>query len=384
MVFIHLGDLHIGKHLGDFSLKEDQKFILKEILDIAKEKKADAIVIAGDVYDQKIPAEGAVELLDAFLADCVKAGLQVFMISGNHDSDERLNFGSGLFSASGIHICGKYDGELKKVTVTDAYGEVDLWLLPFVKASQVRHFFPEADIPDYDAAVRQAIVAGQVDPARRNVILAHQYVAGSGSGPIWGGSESQAAQNVGTVEVVSADCFRGFDYTALGHIHSAQNVDGDRIRYCGSPLKYSKSEVNSPKSVTLVTLAEKGSVTVEEVPLKPLRDVRIIRGRDTDLLHPDNITDPDDFIFATLTNEEPIPNAMALFQSRYPNTVSIAYERDDYYAEDTSLFQTGEDRSFMELAEDFFSDVYKLELTEDQLAILKDAAKEAGLYYEAD
>lgn len=384
MRFFHLGDLHIGKNLGEFSLIDDQKYILEQILCLAKEKKVNGILISGDVYDKTVPSEAAVELLDRFLAECGEAGLRVFLISGNHDSDERLNFGSALFDVSGIHICAKYDGSLKKVTLSDEFGPVNVYLLPFVKASQVRHFFPEADIPDYDAAVRQAIDAGNVDTAQRNILLAHQFVAGSDGKLSLGGSESQAVQNVGTVEVIHADAFAPFDYTALGHIHSTQTVGNEFVRYSGSPLKYSKSEVHSVKTVTMITLGEKGSVSIEELPLRPMRDVRLLKGLDTDLLHPDHITDTEDFIFVTLTNKEPIPNAMDLFQSYYPNTVAIEYEQSDYDADNTDFAADVENRTFLELAADFFTDVYHMELTEEHMKILEETAKEAGVLYEAD
>lgn len=384
MLFFHLGDLHIGKNLGDFSLIDDQKYILNQILDLAKQKQADGILISGDVYDKTIPSEAAVEVLDRFLSDCVKAGLQVFLISGNHDSDERLNFGSTLFDASGIHICAKYDGTLKKVTVFDEFGPVNVYLLPFVKASQVRHFFPEADIPDYDAAVRQAIQAGGIDPAQRNVLLAHQFVAGTDGKLSFSGSESLSAQNVGTVEMIHADAFAAFDYTALGHIHSAQTAGSDYVRYSGSPLKYSKSEVHSVKTVTTISLGEKGCVCIDALPLQPMRDVRLLKGLDTELLRPEQISCPEDFIFVTLTNKEPIADAMALFQAYYPNTVNIEYDQSDNYAENTDFAADVENRTFMELITDFFADVYHMELTAEHRKILEETAKEAGILYEAD
>lgn len=384
MILFHLGDLHIGKNLGEFSLIDDQRYILQQILELAKEKKADGILISGDVYDKTIPSEAAVEVLNCFLSDCVKADLQVFLISGNHDSDERLNFGSALFDACGIHICAKYDGNLKKVTLADEFGMVNVFMLPFVKASQVRHFFPEADIPDYDAAVRQAIEAGGVDTTQRNILLAHQFVTDSSGKLALSGSESQSVQNVGTVEVIHADAFAQFDYTALGHIHSPQAVGSDDIRYSGSPLKYSKSEVHSVKVVTMITLGEKGSVTIDELPLHPMREVRLLKGLDTDLLHPDHINDTGDYIFVTLTNKEPIPNAMAMFQAYYPNTVNIEYDQSGYYAEDTGFAADVENRNFWERMEDFFTDVYHMELTADHRKILEETAKEAGVLHEAD
>ena len=258
MRFLHLGDLHLGKSLGDFDLIEDQKYILDQILAVIRDRSVDAVLIAGDVYDKAIPSEAATNLLDYFLCRLSETGVKTFMISGNHDSNDRLNYGSQLFQTSQIYIASVYMGILARYTMEDQVGEVDVYLLPFVKASQVRHYFPDAKIDSYDDAVHVILAQAGVDLNRRNVIVAHQFVTGKSEDPALAGSESAGTQSVGLVEKIAYDCFDAFDYVALGHIHSSQKVGREEVRYAGSPLKYSLSEVNNIKSMPLVTLGEKG------------------------------------------------------------------------------------------------------------------------------
>ena len=278
MRLIHLGDLHLGKSLGDFDLYEDQKYILDRILEIIEKKDIDGVLIAGDVYDRAVPSESATNLLDYFLKSLAAKKVKTFMISGNHDSDDRLGYGSSLFEASHIYIAAKFMGMLYRQTVIDEYGEADIYLLPFVKASQVRHFYPEEKIENYDEAVRAILRHADIDFERRNIIVAHQFVVGKGADPELGGSESAGTLSVGLVEKIGYDCFDGFDYAALGHIHSPQGVGRDEVRYSGSPLKYSLSEVHCDKSVPVITLGKKGEVDIELVKLKPMRDLRHLKG----------------------------------------------------------------------------------------------------------
>ena len=386
MKFIHLSDLHLGRSLGSFDLIQDQKAILDQITSIAKDKNADAIVIAGDVYDKSIPSEAAVNLLDAFLRKLSKLDIKVFMISGNHDSDDRLNFGSGLFEQSGIYIAAKYGGELYRKTLTDEFGELDVYLLPFVKASQVRHYLPDAEIEDYDDAVRAVIASAGIDPSRRSIIAAHQFVVSSDKETVTSGSESIGTINVGTVEKIDSECFSVFDYAALGHIHAPQAVGRESVRYSGSPLKYSLSETFNEKSVPLVTLGKKGDVSIELIPLKPLRDLRHITGKMKDLLDPKNVTDTDDFIFATLTDEIIIGDAMTIFQQTYPNTVRINYENSHTRElEHADISTIAENKSFDELIADFYREMYGgQEISEEEMAVMRMAAREAGVLNETD
>ena len=385
MKLLHIGDLHLGKSLGDFDLIGDQKYILDQILGIIKEKAVDGVLIAGDVYDKAVPSEAAMNLLDYFLSSLSRSGVSTFMISGNHDSDDRLNYGSDLFAANQIYIASKYDGTLYRRTVTDAHGEADIYLLPFVKASQVKHFFPDAEIGSYDDAVRVILAHAGVDPNRRNIIVAHQFVTGRSEDPSLGGSESVGTQSVGLVEKIGYDCFDAFDYAALGHIHSPQKVGREEVRYAGSPLKYSLSEVNNTKSVPIITLGEKGNVSLELIPLRPMRDLRHIKGPMKMLLDKTNITDPDDFIYVTLTDEDTVNDAMGIFQQVYPNTVKIDYDNSHTRAiEQVDISSIAENKSFSELIGDFYKLMYHCEMSEEEMKYMKMAAQEAGIIDETD
>ena len=392
MKLLHLGDLHIGRSLGEFDLYEDQAYILEQILRIIAEQQVDALLIAGDVYDKSVPSEKAVELLDDFIRKLAAQHVNTYLISGNHDSDERLNFGSSLFEASGIHIASKFEGRLKKYTFTDAFGEVHIWLLPFVKASQVRYFYPEADIETYDDAVRTVIANSGVDFRERNVLVAHQFVTGGSreeDQPKLAGSEGASAQTVGTVERISALSMADFDYVALGRIHSPQRVDREHIRYAGSPLKYSLSEVHNHKSVPLITLGEKQgdgyAPEIELLPLKPLRDMRHIKGTMKQLLAKENITDADDYLYVTLTDEDVINDAMGIFQQYYPHVVKIDYENSHTRElAQTDALEVTAQKSFEELMEEFYRTVYGCDMSEEEKQMMQKIAREAGVTDEAD
>ncbi|MBO6157646.1 MAG: exonuclease SbcCD subunit D [Firmicutes bacterium] len=383
MKFLHLADLHLGKSVSEFSMIRDQEAVLDLLFTLAKEEKADAVLISGDVYDKAIPSEEAVHLLDSFLNRLSQENISVLIISGNHDSDERLNFGSSLFSARGVYIAGKYEGSLQKVTLKDAQGEVDFWMLPFVKASLVRHYLPEADIESYDDAVRAAISACQPDPDRRNVLLAHQFVTGHGQDPEMAGSENQLPQAVGTIEKVGWDAFEAFDYVALGHIHTPQMVGRETIRYAGSPLKYSLSEIRREKSVPVVTLGKKGETDIRLVPITPLRDMRRIKGKLDELLDAALLTE--DYIYATLTDEEIIPDAVGHLRTYYPNLMKLDYANSHTRAVmDFSFRDQQEKVSFKELMTDFYQKIRGGDISEQEWDILKGTAKEAGLIDETD
>ena len=376
MKLMHLGDLHLGKSLNEFSLIEDQRYILDQLLAIAEEEAVDGVMICGDVYDRAVPGEAAVQLLDTFLTRLKEAGKAVYMISGNHDSDERLNFGSRIFENSGIHIAGRYDGELGHTETSDGYGPVHIWMLPYVKASRVRHFFPEEDIENYDDAVRTVIRHADMDPAGRNVILAHQFVVGT-TEPELAGSES-AVSSVGTVDRIGWECFADFDYAALGHIHKNQATGRETVRYAGSPLKYSleERELGTDKTVTLVELKEKGTVEIRQIPLRPLREIRHLKGSLEDLIR--HAEDTQDYIYATLTDEQAQYDAMARLQEFYPNTMKLDYDNESVRAAMDGLPADGtEEKSFSELIRDFYQYIMGAEPTEEEMRILEDAAREA-------
>ena len=385
MKFLHLGDLHLGKSLGDFDLTDDQKYILDEILQIIKDKEADAVLIAGDVYDRAVPSEAATNLLDFFLKSLADLKVTTFVISGNHDSDDRLNYGSSLFRSNGIFINSIYNGQLYKQTMEDEYGEVDVYLLPFVKASGVKRLFPDEEINSYEDAVRVILNHADIDPKRRNILIAHQYVAGKNADPELAGSEGLSVQSVGTVEKIGYSIFDDFDYVALGHIHGPQQVGRETVRYAGSPLKYSLSEVNNAKSVPLVEIKQKGEVETELIPLKPMRDLRHIKGTLKQLLSPENVTDPEDYIYATITDEEIINDAMAIFQQYYPNTVKLEYENShtkELSSTDITRFQR--EKSFEEIIREFYEMVYGSGISDEEMALMKEAAKKAGVADETD
>lgn len=386
MKFLHLGDLHFGKSLGDFDLYEDQMYILNQILTLIRKESVDCVLIAGDVYDKALPSEASVNILDFFLSSLAKSGVRTFIISGNHDSDDRLHFGSELFASNQVFISSVFDGKLYKKTVEDEFGPIDIWLLPYVKASQVRHFFPDAKIESYDDAVKTIIESADIDTERRNIIVAHQFVTGkSDMDPELGGSEGIGVQTVGLVEKIGYDCFDSFDYAALGHIHSPQRVGRDEVRYSGSPLKYSLSEVNNLKSVPVVTMGEKGQVSIELFPLKPIRDLRHIVGTLDEILDKNNITSPEDYIYVTLKDEDIINDAMGIIRQVYCNTVKLDYDNSHTRAiEHTDISSVVENKSFDEIISEFYSQMYGCEISDEEMTVLMMAAREAGVTDEAD
>lgn len=322
MKFLHLSDLHLGKRVNEFSMLDDQAYILKKILQVVDDEKPNAVVLAGDVYDKSVPSAEAVLLLDDFLCRLAGRSVQVLVISGNHDSPERLAFGGRLMEDRGVHLCPVYDGKRFAVTLQDTCGPVHFYLLPFLKPAHVRRFFPDAAIESYTDALAVAIENLHIDTGERNVLVTHQFVTGAER------SESEDV-TVGGADNVDAAVFEGFDYVALGHIHGPQNVGGEaRIRYCGTPLKYSFSETKHVKSVTVVTLGQKGALTVDTVPLVPRRDMRELKGTYMELTARSSYagTDVDDYLHITLTDEEDIPDAAAKLRVIYPHLMKLDYD----------------------------------------------------------
>ncbi|MDY4138759.1 MAG: exonuclease SbcCD subunit D [Eubacteriales bacterium] len=350
MKLMHLSDLHLGKRLNEFSLHEDQAYILHQIIQITREEQPDGILIAGDLYDKPVPPAEAVGLLDRFLSDLAATGAQVFVISGNHDSAERLSFGSGLMQYSGVHIAPVYHGEVRPFTLTDAYGPVDVYLLPFIKPVHVRACFHDEEIASCTDALACAIRHMNVDPTRRNVLVTHQFVTGGVR------CESEEV-NVGGADNVNAEVFASFDYVALGHLHGAQQI-GERIRYCGTPLKYSFSEAQQQKSVTMTELGPKGDLTLRTVSLVPLREMRELRGDYMTLTSRAYYQqqDTDAYLHLTLTDEEDVPDAAARLRVIYPNLMKLDY--DNARTRASADFSSGapEDRrSPAELFGDFYA-----------------------------
>lgn len=323
MKFIHLSDLHLGKRVNEYSMLEDQKYILTKVIHIIDEENPDGVLIAGDIYDKTVPGAEAVQLFDDFLYRLSERKLQVFVISGNHDSPERLAFGGRLMDRSGVHLSPVYDGTVSCVDLEDAYGKVHVYMLPFLKPSHVRRFYPEENIETYTEAVRTALLNMPAEPAERNVLLTHQFVTGAER------SESEEL-SVGGSDHVDASVFQGFDYVALGHIHGPQNAGTDHIRYCGTPLKYSFSEAGHQKSVTIVELGEKGSLSVRTAPLKPRHDLRKIRGTYMELTARSFYEGApvDDYLHVTLTDEEDVPDAAGRLRVIYPNLMKLDYDNE--------------------------------------------------------
>lgn len=321
MKFLHLSDLHLGKRVNGFSMIEDQHHILTQILQIAGENEPDAVLIAGDVYDRSVPSVEAMQLLDTFLVELHRKGCAVCLISGNHDSVERMAFAASLLQRNSIHISPVYHGRLEPLVFPDDFGDVRVWLLPYLKPSLVRPHFPGADITSYTDALSAALRETDPDPAARNVLVAHQFVTGALQ------SDSEEF-TVGGSENVDASLFDAFDYVALGHIHRPQHVGRNTLRYCGTPLKYSFSEAGHTKTITLVEMGAKGDIGISEIPLTPLRDLREIRGEYLEVSARQHYqgTDTGDYVRIVLTDEEEEPDAARKLRSIYPNLMRLDYD----------------------------------------------------------
>lgn len=331
MKFVHLSDLHIGKRVNEFSMIEDQRYILEQIVNKIKEEKPNAVLIAGDVYDKPLPPAEAVRLFDDFIYALSETGTEVMIISGNHDSAERLSFGARIMDKRGIHFAGVYDGATHKITLTDEHGPVNFYMLPFIKPVHVRAAFPDDEmaqsISTFTEAIGFAIEKMDVDTGERNVLIAHQFVTGAFR------SESEEI-SIGGLDNVDPEVFKDFDYTALGHLHGPQSYGASRIRYCGSPLKYSFSEASQTKSFTVVEFGEKKDgvckVHLSTPELIPLRDMREIRGSFAELTDNDyyEATEKDDYLRIVLTDEEDIIEALQSLRAIYPNIMRLDYDNE--------------------------------------------------------
>ena len=321
MKLFHLSDLHIGKRVNEISMIEDQAYILTQIVGMIDLEKPDALLISGDVYDKSVPSAEAVTLFDDFLCRLAARKLPVLIISGNHDSPERLAFGNRLMQEAGIHLSPVYDGRISCVTLADAYGDVHFWLLPFVKPAHVKRYAPEEVIESYTDAVRTAIGKADIDWQARNVLLTHQFVTGAAT------CESEEI-SVGGSDHVDVSVFDGFDYVALGHLHGPQNAGGNRVRYCGTPLKYSFSEIEHEKSATVVSLGEKGFLALSTLPLTPMRDMRRICGTFAQLTDQAfyRAQQAEDYLHVVLTDEEDVPEALGRLRMLYPNIMKLSYD----------------------------------------------------------
>lgn len=331
MKVLHVSDLHIGKRVNGMSMLGDQRYILRQVLDIAEKRQVSVLLIAGDVYDKASPSAEAVTVFDAFLTDAVAAGLRVLAIPGNHDSAERIAYAQGLLEKQGVCLPPVYAGEVERVELEDEHGPVEFWLLPFLKPGDVRRFFPDEEIgDDYSAALRAVLGACAIDQGKRNVVLSHQLVTAYGTVPDRADDEIK----LGGMDNVDVSVYDAFDYVALGHVHRPQRVGRDTVRYSGSPLKYSFSEARYGKSVALIELGEKKPgddvgecVSFELIPLVPLHDVREVRGTLADVLAMGTAHDAlQDYLHITLSDEHPQLDAMAKIHEVFPNAMMLDYD----------------------------------------------------------
>lgn len=374
MKLIHLSDLHLGKRVNDFPMLEDQAYILDRILEIIDAEQPEAVLIAGDVYDKTIPSSEAVALLDDFLVKLADRSLAVLLISGNHDSPERLAFANRLMEGRGVYIAPVYHGEVTPVTLEDVHGLVDFWLLPFLKPVHLRRFFPEEGVESYTDAMACAIRHMPLDPTRRNVLVTHQFVTGAER------CESEEV-SVGGADNVDASVFAPFDYVALGHLHGPQSIGEERVRYCGTPLKYSFSEVRHQKSVTVIELEEKGMLNLRAVPLTPKRDMVELRGGFAQISSPAfyEQVDRDAYVRVILTDENDIYGAMGQLRSIYPNLMRLDYDNPRTRSGTAELEEADVKRNPLELFEEFYQQQNHQPMSEEQrgyLAELLEAIQE--------
>lgn len=372
MRFLHLSDLHLGKRVNEFSMLEDQAYILKEILNIIDEQKVEAVLIAGDIYDKVIPSAEAVRLLDDFLTRIAARELPVFLISGNHDSAERVAFGSRLMSSRQIYLSPVFESDVEPITISDRYGEIHIYMLPFVKPSLVKRVYPEEEIITYQDAVNAAVQHMQIDTDKRNILLAHQFVTGAAR------CDSEEL-SVGGLDDVDASIFDGFDYVALGHLHGPQKIGKETVRYSGTPLKYSFSEANQKKSVVIVDVEEKGKINIQQIPFLPKHDMQEIRGTYMEVTALDFYKDmkTDDYLHITLTDEEDIPDAIGKLRTIYPNIMKLSYDNLRTRAAVTVRGTAEvEEKSPMELLKEFYELQNNQPMTDEQEEIARGMMEE--------
>ncbi len=371
MKLIHLSDLHIGKRIHGFPMLEDQKYILQEILHIVKKENPDAVLIAGDLYDKGVPPTEAVQVLDKFLTRLADLNIPVMAISGNHDSPERIAFGADLLKERNVYLTPVYDGNATRVTLYDAHGPVTIYLLPFLKPAMVRHAleekYPEEEMDSYQKAFEIAVKELNINKEERNVLVAHQFVAGAKQ------CESEELQ-IGGLDQISVNTLEAFDYVALGHLHSPQRVGKDTVRYSGTPLKYSFSEVSQEKSVTVVQLSEKGNVEITTIPLQPLRDMKKIKGTYLELTSKSfyESINTQDYVYVTLTDEEDVPDALQKLRLFYPNLMCMDYDnKRTKGVQEISVTEEVEQKSEIEL----FEELFELQNNQPMSGVQKDFAK---------
>ena len=376
MRFAHISDLHLGKRFNAKPLIEEQRDILQKIRKIANEQKVDALLVAGDIYDKSIPSEEAVLLFDEFLTDISSDGIQVLAIAGNHDSAERLSYASHLMKKAGVFVSPVYRGKAEKVTLQDKFGPVNIYLQQFVKPADVRQYHPDETIDSYTDALQVCIQAMDVNPAERNILVAHQYVTSGEGEDMWMADSCESEEpSVGGLGNVDIRVFAPFDYVALGHLHRPQNCAGkESVRYCGSPLKYSFSEAGDRKTVTIIDMGTKGEISYDRIELKPLRDLVDIRGsfaEVTDIGFYQGTSFQDDYVRIRLTDPQDIPNVKTKLESIYHNLVDWGYDRQAQSAAGDLPGGDAMKMDPMELFESFFNAQNPTGMSDEQREYIK-------------
>lgn len=379
MKFIHTADLHIGKVVNEFSMLEEQKHVLNQILTIVKEEKADGLILAGDIYDRSVPSAEAVVALDQFLREATKLGIQIFMISGNHDSPERIGFARSILEDKGLHIEGMIRGNMNPVVMEDEYGILNIYMLPFAKPAIIRHLYQDETIVTCEDGVRKIIEESGIDANNRNLLITHHFVTNTGKPPEQ--SESESNLLLGGAENVDASVFEAFDYVALGHIHGPQRMGRDTVRYSGSPIKYSFSEVFHKKSVTIVELKEKGNVTISVRSLVPIHDMRKIKGTLDELMKEEvySQADVNDYLHVTLLDKQELFDPMGELRSVYPNVMQITFEKNERKEHENSMsIASTQNKSIYEHFRDFYTSAAGEELEGEYETCMKAVIEEIG------
>lgn len=376
MKILHLADLHIGKIIFEQSLLEDQEYILNKIIEKIKEENIDAILIAGDVYDRSIPQADAIDLLDRFLNILIKElKKKVFIIAGNHDSKERLGFGNKIFENEGLFISSKYEGKIKKVELQDEYGKLNIYMLPFIKPIEVKKYFDDETL-SYDETIKKIIEKEDIDESQRNIILTHQFVTSIGEEVERTESE---VLTLGGTDNVDISNYNKFDYVAIGHVHRPQRIGRDTARYAGTMLKYSFSEVNHKKTMPIIDFKEKGNIDIKLVELKPLRDMREIKGPIEKLLENYEEENANDYIRAIITNEEPVYDAIGQLRRIYPNVLKLEVQNSKILSNiefKTENLQKVKSKSEVELFNEFYKFQNNIELNVEQKNLIQEVVKE--------
>ena len=379
MKILHLSDLHIGKIVLEQSMLDDQKYMLNQIVEKITKEKIELVLISGDVYDRSVPPADAVTCLNNFLKVLIKdLNLKVCIIAGNHDSKERLGFGSEIFADDGLYIAANYQGKLDKLELEDEFGKINIYMLPYIKPIEVKEFFEDVEVDSYHEAVKLVIGKEKINAKERNIILSHQFVTAGNEEPERSESETLT---LGGTENVDVSCYKNFDYVALGHIHGPQRIGRDTARYAGTILKYSFSEVNQKKSLVVIDFKEKDNLEINLIPLKPLRDMRVIKGPIEELVKEENYkgTNREDYIRAIITNEEPVYDAIGQIKRVYPNTLRLDIENSKMNSsieKELSNLDNIKKKNEVELFNEFYNFQHNQDLNDIQLEIIKEVVKE--------